>query len=136
MQNGEKTTVELEKKSEGAATKEKDDEKEGDTLSQQEEHRKGRRKRARISEVEKLQIARAVQVSPTKLRAAAGEQKRPRTKIAQHRAPKGNVGSGKVAEVVDGRRKQEGGASKHPNQTLILFIAFRHQPWVSCMSHS
>ena len=54
-------------------------------------------------------------MSPTKLRAAAGEQKRPRTKIVQHRAPKGNVGSGKVAEVIDGRRNQEEGASKNVN---------------------
>ena len=115
LQNGKKAWVEPEKKSEGAATKEKDDEKEGDTISQQEEHWKGRRKSARILEVEKLQIVGALQVSPTKLRAATGEQKRPRTKIAQHRAPKGNVGSGKVAEVLDGRRKQEGGASKNIN---------------------
>ena len=117
LQNGEKTIVEPKKKSDRATTKEKDYEKEGDTVSQQEEHRKGRRKRAHISEVEKLQIAGALQVNPTKLRAAVGEQKRPRTKITQHRPPKENVGSGKVAEVVDGCRKQEAGASK--NVTIL-----------------
>ena len=65
--------------------------------------------------MEKLQIVRGSQVSPTELRAAAGEQKRPQTKIAQHKPPKGNVGSEKVAEVVDSRRKQEGGTSKNVN---------------------
>jgi hypothetical protein len=73
LQNGVKTTIEPEKKSEGVATKEKDDEKEGDKISLREELQKGRRKRACISEVEKLQIAGESQVSPTKLRAAADE---------------------------------------------------------------
>ena len=54
-------------------------------------------------------------MSSTKLRTVAGEQKRPRTKITQHKPPKGNVRSVKVAEVVDGRRKQEGGTSKNVN---------------------
>ena len=49
-------------------------------------------------------------MSPTKLSATAGEQKIPRTKIAQHKPPKGNVESGKVAKAVDGHRKPEGGA--------------------------
>ena len=106
LQNGERTTIESEKKSKGAGTKENNDEKEMDTISQQEELRKCRRKRARISKVEKFQIAGSSYVSPTKLRAAAGEQKMLRTKIAQHKYPKGNVWSEKVAKVVNGRRKQ------------------------------
>jgi hypothetical protein len=115
LQNGVKTSIEPEKKSEGVATKEKDDEKEGDNISLREELQKGQRKRARISEVEKLQIAGGSQVSPTKLRAAAGEQKRPRTKIAQHKPSKGNIGTGKMAEAVDSRRQHEGGTSKNVN---------------------
>ena len=65
--------------------------------------------------MEELQIAGGSHVSPNKLRAVAGERKKPRTKITQHKPPKGNVGSWKVAEVVDGRGKQEGGASKNIN---------------------
>lgn len=113
MQNGERTTIEHEKKSKGACIKERDNGKEGDTISQQKKLRKSRRKRTRISQVEKLQIAGVSYVSPTKFRATAGEQKMLRTKIAQHKLPKGNVGSGRVAEVVNGRRKQEGGALKN-----------------------
>ena len=115
LQNGQKTTIEPEKKSEGAGTKEKDDEKEGDTISQQEEFRKGQRKKTRISKVEKLQIVGASHINSTKLKAAAGEQKMPRTKIAQHKLPKENMGSENVAEVVDGHRKQEGEASQNVN---------------------
>jgi hypothetical protein len=113
LQNGVTTTIESEKKSEGVATKEKDEGKEGDNISLREELQKGRRKRARISEVEKLQIAGESQISPTKLRAAAGEQKRPRTKIAQQKPPKGNIGTGKMAGAVDSRRQHEGGTSKN-----------------------
>lgn len=51
-------------------------------------------------------------MNPTKGRATAGEQKRPKTKIAQHKGPKRNIRSGKDAEVGDRRRKQEGGAKK------------------------
>ena len=115
LQNVVKTTIEPEKKREIVATKEKDDGKEGDRISLQEELRKGRRKRARISEVEKLQIAGGSQVSPTKLRAAAGEQKRPRTKIAQHKPLKGNIGTGTMAEAVDSRRQHEGRTPKNVN---------------------
>ena len=42
-------------------------------------------------------------MSPTKCRAIVGKQKRPRTKIAQHKGAKKNVGSGKDAEDGDGR---------------------------------
>ena len=115
MQKEGKKIVEPEKKSDEAATKVQDDEKEGDTVSQQEEHRKGRRKRVRISEVEKLQIGAGSQLSPTKLRAAAVEQKKPRTKFALHKVPKGNVRSSKDVEVVEGRRKQEEGPVKNVN---------------------
>ena len=46
-------------------------------------------------------------MSPTKLKVAAGEHKRPQTKIVQYKHPKGNVKNKKVAEVVNARRKQE-----------------------------
>lgn len=63
-------------------------------------------------EVEILQIVGGTQVSPSKRRATVGEQKRPRSKIAQYKGAKGNVGSGKDVEEGDGRREEEGGATK------------------------
>ena len=41
-------------------------------------------------------------MSPTKCRATAGEQKKPKTKIVQHKGSKINIGSEKDADVGDG----------------------------------
>lgn len=116
----------------------KDDAKECDTVCQQEEHRQVRKKRARSTEVERLQIAEGAQVSPTKCSAIIGEQKKPRTKIAKHKGAKGNVGSGKDVEEGNERWEQKGGATKkckHLNQTLSLCTTFLYQPY-KCMVHS
>jgi hypothetical protein len=45
-------------------------------------------------------------------RTAAGEQKRLRTKAAQHKRPDGNVAQGIEIETNGGRQKQEGGDTK------------------------
>ena len=87
-----------EEQRESAATRGKDDGKVGDAVCEQEEHRRVRKKRTRITEVERLVIDAGAQVSPTKRRAAVVEQKKPRTKIAQHKGGKETGGSVKDAE--------------------------------------
>lgn len=72
-----------------------------------------------------LQIAANAHVSPTRGMTTARKQKRPRTKIAQYKGLKINIGSGKDAEISDGRRKQEGGVTKIVNISTKHYHFFK-----------
>ena len=97
-QNEGKMLEQPKEQREEAPTKGNDDGKEGDAVCKHEEHRQVRKKRTRITEVERLVIDVGAQVNPTKCRAAAVEQKRQRTKIAQHKGRKKTEGSMKDAK--------------------------------------
>ena len=96
-QNEGKTLEQPEEQREEAPTKGKDDGKNGDAVCEQEKHRQIRKKRTRITEMERLVIDTGAQANPTKRRTAVVEQKRPRTKIAQQKGGKKTGGSVKDA---------------------------------------
>ena len=53
------------------------------------------------------------------------EQRLPRTKIAQHKGPNGNVVRGRNAEASDGRWKEQGDDAKNVNiSTTLCFCIF------------
>ena len=121
-QNEGKTEDQPEETKEDAPSKSKDERKECESASEPEERREVRRKRARITEVEKLQIAagdkrksprgKAVVMEQKKSprgKATGMEQRRPRTKAALHKVLEGNAARGKETEASGGRRRQESG---------------------------
>ena len=111
-QNERKTENQPEAQNEDAPSKSKDERKEGESASEPEERREVRKKRARITEVEKLQFAavdqrksprgKAVVMEQRKSPRGKGvviEQRRPRTKTALHKVLEGNGARGKEPEA-------------------------------------
>lgn len=110
-----KTEDQPEDKRNDAPSKWKAVRKECELASELEERREPRKKRARITEVEKLQIAAGNQKNLPRGRAAIIEQRRPRTKAMVHKVPKGNGARWENTEASGGRQRQECGHTKAIN---------------------